>query len=441
MRRVRSLDLVHHHFGIDRGTRRLPAGRAGPPNATAQQSRRPRKRRAAIALAAPVDENAIVVTGLRRASSRRGTSSATAYQIVDAIVAEDIGKLPDITVSDTAARIPGHPGRAQRRRSEPRAASRPRPHLLYDDLQRPRNLYRGNSLGRASGLSRRRDLRGRGVQDLDRESGRAGPRGPDQRPFPPPVRLQGIRGRGLRLGRVGQPGSRLQAARPDPGHRPLARGRRRDGRADQLLLHPASLSGLDPPPRLLHRRPRRRPFARLPEIRYNGGDRWRPSVNGALQWRPSPDLEFYAEGLWQGYREELTDRLWQQPLWGGSELFEPGRRGRPDHQRHGNRSGAAAAVSRPRASRARPSARPTPISSRSAAATTLARCGLPATSLEPTAPSSCAPRASIIRSTPTISRSTGSPDGPADPGPRSTLSDWISPIRRFTIIAASSRII
>ena len=34
------------------------------------------------------------------------TSSATA-QVVDAIVAEDIGKLPDITVSDTAARIPG----------------------------------------------------------------------------------------------------------------------------------------------------------------------------------------------------------------------------------------------------------------------------------------------------------------------------------------------
>ena len=28
-------------------------------------------------------------------------------QIVDAIVAEDIGKLPDIAVSDTAARIPG----------------------------------------------------------------------------------------------------------------------------------------------------------------------------------------------------------------------------------------------------------------------------------------------------------------------------------------------
>jgi TonB-dependent receptor len=52
-----------------------------------------------------------------------------------------------------------------------------------------------------------------------------------------------------------------------------------------------------------------------PQIQYFEGDRWRPSINGALQWRPSPDLEFYAEGLWQGYRENLTDRLWEQPLW------------------------------------------------------------------------------------------------------------------------------
>ncbi|MEO7364866.1 MAG: TonB-dependent receptor, partial [Sphingomicrobium sp.] len=55
-----------------------------------------------------------------------------------------------------------------------------------------------------------------------------------------------------------------------------------------------------------------------PEIRYAEADRWRPSINGALQWRPNADLEFYAEGLWQGYREESTDRLWSQPLWGGA---------------------------------------------------------------------------------------------------------------------------
>ncbi|WP_445192897.1 TonB-dependent receptor [Sphingomonas sp. Tas61C01] len=34
------------------------------------------------------------------------------------------------------------------------------------------------------------------------------------------------------------------------------------------------------------------------------GDRTRPSVNVALQWRPSSDLEFYADGLFTGYRQD-----------------------------------------------------------------------------------------------------------------------------------------
>ncbi|WP_447407287.1 hypothetical protein, partial [Clostridium perfringens] len=34
------------------------------------------------------------------------------------------------------------------------------------------------------------------------------------------------------------------------------------------------------------------------------GDRTRQSVNVALQWRPSPNLEFYADGLYTGYRQD-----------------------------------------------------------------------------------------------------------------------------------------
>src|SRR5438270_8884465 len=51
--------------------------------------------------------NAIVVTGLRRSLQSARNIKRNSDQIVDAVVAEDIGKLPDITVSDTAARIPG----------------------------------------------------------------------------------------------------------------------------------------------------------------------------------------------------------------------------------------------------------------------------------------------------------------------------------------------
>src|SRR4029079_989625 len=59
-----------------------------------------------------------------------------------------------------------------------------------------------------------------------------------------------------------------------------------------------------------------------PEISYGEGDRWRPSVNGALQWR-SGALELYAEGLWQGYREEVSDHFFEQPLWscGGAATY------------------------------------------------------------------------------------------------------------------------
>lgn len=35
---------------------------------------------------------------------------------------------------------------------------------------------------------------------------------------------------------------------------------------------------------------------------YEKGVRHRPAVNGTIQWRPSANLEIYAEGLWQAYR-------------------------------------------------------------------------------------------------------------------------------------------
>ena len=106
-----------------------------------------------------------------------------------------------------------------------------------------------------------------------------------------------------------------------------------------------------------------------PEIRYNQADRWRPSINGAVQWRPTPDLEIYVEGLWQGYRENVTDNMWAQPLWGGASYANIVRDG--PNIISGTVNGRRPAARRPRPGL--PGAtkrRPTPISSRSAAATT-----------------------------------------------------------------------
>src|SRR5205085_76423 len=49
----------------------------------------------------------IVVSGLRKSLQSAQNIKRNSEQIVDAIVAEDIGKLPDVAGSDTAARIPG----------------------------------------------------------------------------------------------------------------------------------------------------------------------------------------------------------------------------------------------------------------------------------------------------------------------------------------------
>ena len=56
---------------------------------------------------AGVVEEEIVVTGLRRSLQSAQNIKRNSEQIVDAIVAEDIGKLPDVTASAALARIPG----------------------------------------------------------------------------------------------------------------------------------------------------------------------------------------------------------------------------------------------------------------------------------------------------------------------------------------------
>jgi hypothetical protein len=55
--------------------------------------------------AAGVEE--IVVTGIRRSLQSAQNIRQRSEQIVDAVVAEDIGKLPDFNTAQTAARIPG----------------------------------------------------------------------------------------------------------------------------------------------------------------------------------------------------------------------------------------------------------------------------------------------------------------------------------------------
>ena len=275
------------------------------------------------------DDQTIVVTGLRRSLRSAQNIKRNSEQIVDAIVAEDIGKLPDITVSDTAARIPGI--QVERAGGE---ASR----VLLRGLDR--NYYTTTYNGREIFTAETRSV---ALQDFPAgaisavevfktstanlvEPGLAG--------------LINVRSRrpfdfsGLEVAGSVWANYPKQSRDIKPNAQLLLSNRWNAGDGefgalinfsytrlhyqDSIRRHGFFIANLfgrttpGGPEFVIGRTPD------WPEIRYNEADRWRPSVNGALQWRPSPDLEFYAEGLWQGFREESTDRLWSQPLWGGA---------------------------------------------------------------------------------------------------------------------------
>ena len=274
------------------------------------------------------DSDTIVVTGLRRSLQSAQNIKRNSEQIVDAIVAEDIGKLPDIAVSDTAARIPGI--QVERERGEAgRVLVRGLDNTFYTTTYNGREIFTAET--RSVALQ---DFPAGGISAIEAfktstanlvEPGLAG--------------LVNVRSRrpfdfqGFELAGSVWSGYPNQSRDPKPNAQLLISNRWDMGEGDFGALINFSYTRLHYQDSI-----RRHGFfiANLaggrspdwPEIRYNEGDRWRPSINGALQWRPSPDLELYAEGLWQGYREEVTDRMWSQPLWGGASysniVFEEG---------------------------------------------------------------------------------------------------------------------
>jgi TonB-dependent receptor len=267
---------------------------------------------------APDEETDIVVTGLRRSLQSAQNLKRNSDQIVDAIVAEDIGKLPDVAVSDTAARIPGI--QVQRERGE--AGS-----VLLRGLDRAfyTTTYNGREIFTAETRSvALQDFPAGGISAIEAfktstanlvEPGLSG--------------LINVRSRrpfdftGFEIAGSVWANYPNQSEDISPNAQLLISNRWEAGGGEIGALINFSYTRLHYQDSI-----RRHGFfiADLaggrspdwPEIHYNQADRWRPSINGALQWRPSPGVEFYVEGLWQGYRENVTDNMWAQPLWGGA---------------------------------------------------------------------------------------------------------------------------
>lgn len=260
----------------------------------------------------------IVVTGLRRSLQSAQNVKRNSQQIVDAIVAEDIGKLPDVAVSDTAARIPG----IQVLRERGEAGS-----VLLRGLDE--TFYTTTYNGREIFTAERRsvalqDFPAGGISAIEAfktstanlvEPGLSGLINVrSRRPFD----FKGMEIAGSVWGVYPR-----QSEDFSPNAQLLLSNRWDVGAGEIGALINFSYTQLHYQDSI-----RRHGFfiADLaggrspdwPEIRYNQADRKRPSINGALQWRPAPGLELYAEGLWQGYREKNSDSMWAQPLWGGA---------------------------------------------------------------------------------------------------------------------------
>ena len=220
------------------------------------------------------------------------------------------------------------------------------------------------------------------------EPDRAGHRGPDQRPLAPAVRLQGLRGRRLGLGH--SPATSRATGTPNGNLLITDRWNVGDGEMGALInfsytrLHyQDSISAA----RLLHRRPTPRAAARRTGRKsiMTRATRRRPSVNGAMQYRPTRTSNSTPKDCGRAIATS------QRPPCGSSRsgaarptsniVF----RDNSNEIVSGTRRPSGQSSMQTWGFQGATNARRTPISSRSAAATTPDRCGSPATLRAPTA--------------------------------------------------------
>jgi TonB-dependent receptor len=295
------------------------------PNATAQQSPADPAQNAD----APAGANAIVVTGQRRALQSARNLKRNSDQIVDAIVAADIGKLPDIAVSDTAARIPGVQVTRERGEAD-RVLVRGLDRSYYTTTYNGREIFTAETRSVAlqdfpSGAIAALEVFKSSTANLI-EPGLVG--------------LVNVRSRrpfdfkGLAINGSFWELHPRQAGGWYPNGNVMVSDRWRVGEGEMGALLNFSYTRLHYLDSLIDNTyfvapgPEGGRVPDWPRIEYDEATRTRPSLNGALQWRPSPDLEFYAEGLWQGFRHDIEDRHFEQPIWGGQTysniVFQPG---------------------------------------------------------------------------------------------------------------------
>ncbi|MFL6735180.1 MAG: TonB-dependent receptor, partial [Sphingomicrobium sp.] len=270
--------------------------------------------------AAPGDQT-IVVTGIRRSLQSAQNIKRNSQQIVDVVVAEDIGKLPDITASAAVARIPG----VQVNRAAGEAAQ-----VQIRGLPDISTTYNGREIFTANDrFVAIQDFPAGSVAALEVfksstanliEGGLGGQVNVrSRRPFD----FKGFELSGslnaVRFTQADQAdwnGNILVSNRWDVG----------DGGEFGVLVN-AAMTNIDfldsTREQSVNMRPGPGgvPIPDATQLFYGSGDRYRPSANVALEYRPNQDLKFYFDGLYQGYRGRDSNFFMIDPLWAGDTVF------------------------------------------------------------------------------------------------------------------------
>lgn len=255
----------------------------------------------------------IIVTGFRASLFNAAKIKRDSDAIVDAIVAEDIGKLPDNNAAESLARVPG----IQVSRSGDEANQvlvRGLPDLTT--TFNGRDIFTAESRGVAlwdfpPGALRALEVYKSGTADLI-EPGLAGLinvrtwrpfdfkgfeiAGAVRGTYNDQSKKYGPANANLQITDrwqtgIGEFGALINFAYTEQKFRNAARWNSADVLPPDIgnTVEPGSVG-------------RDFVFPEAVGVFYNSGIRKRPSINGSLQWKPTDNLEIYVDGLWQAYR-------------------------------------------------------------------------------------------------------------------------------------------
>ncbi|WP_293880996.1 TonB-dependent receptor [Sphingomonas sp.] len=275
----------------------------------------------------PAEGGDIVVSGLRRSLESAQNIKRLSDGIVDAIVAEDIGKLPDTFASSALQRVAG----VSVTRGGGESAG-----VTVRGLPDLTTTYNGRQIFTAEG---------RYVQIQDFPAGTVAALEVYKSGLAPQIEggIAGsinVRGRkpfdfaGFELSGSANAVLSQQSEKIVPNANLLISDRWNTGIGEMGLLLNVSYVGINfldstREQSLVigktdaNNAPGVQPGLRFPDAQGNFlgyGERYRPSANAAFQWKPTPELEIYADGLYQGFRSKDYNRYMFIPIFGDIKL-------------------------------------------------------------------------------------------------------------------------